>query len=86
MSFLIQLTQAGFQMKVSAFADTGDKITTKVERTKLTGEMPTLEKYLDTYEQLNELLSAYKELIKEDAIRLKSAQAALTFAESQILK
>lgn len=86
MSLLIQLKQVEFQMKVNGFSDTGDKITTEVERPELTGEMPALEKYIDTYEQLNELLSAYKELVKEDGVRLKSAQAALTFAESQILK
>lgn len=36
----------------------------------LTGVMPALEKYIETYKQMNELMKAYKELIEEDVKRL----------------
>lgn len=86
MAFVIQLNQAGFQMKVNAMENAGKEITTKADRPDLTGEMPTLEKYIETYGKLQEVMKKYQELIIEDAERLKSAQTALTYAESQIIK
>lgn len=86
MAFVIQLNQAGFQMKVNAMATAGKDITTKADRPEMTGEMPTLQKYIETYGKLQEVIKAYQELVEVDAQRLQSAQAALTFAESQIIK
>ncbi|MFA9379360.1 MAG: DUF5344 family protein [Lachnotalea sp.] len=86
MAFVIQLNQGGFLMKVNALEEAGKEITTKIDSPDVTGEMPALEKYIEAYEQLKELLMAYKELVQEDAQRLKSAQTALTFAESQIIR
>jgi type VII secretion effector (TIGR04197 family) len=86
MAFVIQLNQAGFQMKVNAMETAGKEITTKADKPDLTGEMPTLEKYIETYEKLQKVMKSYQELIVEDATRLKGAQTALTFAESQIIK
>jgi hypothetical protein len=86
MAFVIQLNQAGFQMKVNAMETAGKEITTKADKPDLTGEMPTLEKYIETYEKLQKVMKSYQELIVEDATRLKGAQTALTVAESQIIK
>lgn len=82
----IELQQAGFLMKVTAMEQAGQEISTRVEHPQITGDMPALHKYIDTFENIQKVLGAYQELIRQDTKRLKSAQAALTFAESQIIK
>ncbi|OYO51532.1 hypothetical protein C8E03_106220 [Lachnotalea glycerini] len=86
MANIIQLNQSGFLLKVNAMEKAGQDITEKVNKPEITGNMPTLQKYLETYDKIQEALTAYKELIEEDTKRLKSAQVAMTLAESQIIK
>lgn len=86
MANVIELNQSGFQTKVTAMEQAGKNITTKVSMPELTGEMPALEKYIQTYGRLQEALNEYKALIEEDVQRLKGAQTSMTFAESQIIK
>jgi protein subunit release factor A len=82
----IQLQQEGFLMKVNAMENAGREIATNVDKPQITGNMPALQKYIDTYENIQKVLQAYQQLINQDAEKLKSAQEALTVAESQIIK
>ncbi|GEM_PF-1117795 len=86
MANIIELNQSGFQAKITSMEQSGKNITTKVNMPELTGEMPALEKYIQTYGSLKDMFKEYKALVEEDVKRLKGAQDAMTYAESQLIK
>ncbi len=82
----IKLNNIGFHLKVTAMEVAGHNMEDNVNIPEVTGNMKTLQKYLESYSELLQMLNLYKTLIEEDVRQLRKAQKAIVSVESQLLK
>lgn len=82
----IKLNNIGFNLKVSAMEIAGHNIEDSVNIPEITGNVKTLQKYLESYSELLQILNLYKTLIEEDVRQLRRTQKAIVSVESQLLK
>ena len=53
---------------------------------EITGNMKTLEAFLETYQTLSELFGSYKTLLQEDVGKLRDVSTCMTYAEQSLIK
>ena len=56
------------------------------EQPEITGDMKTLEAFLETYQTLSELFGNYKTLLQEDVGKLQDVSTCMTYAEQSLIK
>ena len=71
---------------MAALAASSQGIKKSKEQLEITGNMKTLEAFLETYQTLSELFGSYKTLLQEDVRKLQDVSTCMTYAEQSLIK
>ena len=71
---------------VAALSAASQGIKKSKEQPEITGDMKTLEAFLETYQTLSELFGNYKTLLQEDVGKLQDVSTCMTYAEQSLIK
>ena len=63
---MIELNKLTYNSNVAALSAASQGIKKSKEQPEITGDMKTLEAFLETYQTLSELFGSYKTLLQED--------------------
>ena len=82
---MIELNKLTYNSNVAALSVAGQGKKSK-EQPEITGNMKTLEAFLETYQTLSELFGSYKTLLQEDVGKLRDVSTCMTYAEQSLIK
>lgn len=71
---------------MAALSASSQGIKKSKEQLEITGNMKTLEAFLETYQTLSELFGSYKTLLQEDVRKLQDVSTCMTYAEQSLIK
>ena len=80
------LSKLTYNSNVAALSVAGQGIKKSKEQPEITGNMKTLEAFLETYQTLSELFGSYKTLLQEDVGKLRDVSTCMTYAEQSLIK
>ncbi len=86
MSKKIIIETDSFKSVTSGIEGSINSISTAASRSKVTGNMPALYKYIGLYERLGTAITAYKEVNHENIKKSNSAIDEIHHVDSQLLK
>ena len=83
---MIELNKLTYNSNVAALSAASQGIKKSKEQPEITGDMKTLEAFLETYQTLSELFGNYKTLLQEDVGKLQDVRSCMTYAEQSLIK
>ena len=83
---MIELNKLAYNSQVAALSAASQGIKKSKEQPEITGDMKTLEAFLETYQTLSELFGNYKTLLQEDVGKLQDVSTCMTYAEQSLIK
>lgn len=83
---LISLQELEFSLQMSDMSNAADALKGTSGQPEMSGEMPSLKNYLETYNRMSQLITAYKELLHRDAGQMKDAGKTMIAVEQNLLK
>ena len=78
---MIELNKLTYNSNVAALSAASQGIKKSKEQPEITGDMKTLEAFLETYQTLSELFGNYKTLLQEDVGKLQDVSICMTYSE-----
>jgi len=75
-----------YSLRISSLSEAENGLQAQAEQPDISGSMKALEEFLKTYKEMSELLESYKNLLKEDVTKLRSAGTTMILAEQSLLK
>lgn len=83
---MIELNQQLYTSPLTTLSSAAKNISKVTQKPELTGNVPTMENMLETYDKMLYMVASYKALLTSDAKDIHSAGTALTEGEAQAAK